>query len=66
MRPSNLSDRARLSGLTRIAQDSAVLPDVRSIDPKLFYVIEQARDMSKLLKPVYSPLGGWGASDKRK
>jgi len=43
-----------------------MLPEVRQIDPKLFYVIEQARDMSKVLKPVYSPLGGWRSADKRK
>ena len=43
-----------------------ILPEVRSIDSKLFYVIEQARDMSKVLKPVFSPLGGWRTIDKRK
>ena len=43
-----------------------ILPEVRSIDLKLLYVIEQARDMSKVLKPVYSPLGGWRVTDKRK
>jgi uncharacterized protein YebE (UPF0316 family) len=43
-----------------------ILPEVQRIDPRLFYVIEQARDMSKVLKPVYSPLGGWRATDKRK
>jgi hypothetical protein len=43
-----------------------ILPEVRSIDSKLFYVIEQARDMSKVLKPVFSPLGGWRVTDKRK
>jgi uncharacterized protein YebE (UPF0316 family) len=43
-----------------------ILPEVRSIDTKLFYVIEQARDMSKVLKPVFSPLGGWRVTDKRK
>lgn len=43
-----------------------ILPEVQRIDPKLFYVIEQARDMSKVLKPVYSPLGGWRSTDKRK
>ena len=44
-----------------------ILPEVRSFDSKLFYVIEQARDMSKVLKPVYSPLGGWKSNtDKRK
>jgi uncharacterized protein YebE (UPF0316 family) len=43
-----------------------ILPEVQQIDSKLFYVIEQARDMRKVLKPVYSPLGGWRATDKRK
>ena len=43
-----------------------ILPYVRTIDPKLFYVIEQARDMSKVLQPVYSPLGGWRAKKKGK
>jgi hypothetical protein len=32
----------------------------------LFYVIEQARDMSRVLKPIATPLGGWRATDKRK
>jgi uncharacterized protein YebE (UPF0316 family) len=43
-----------------------ILPEVKRIDPKLFYVIEQARDISKVLKPVYSSLGGWRATDNRK
>ena len=43
-----------------------ILAEVQQIDPKLFYVIEQARDMSKVLKPVYGSLGGWRAVDKRK
>ena len=43
-----------------------ILPEVRQIDPNLFYVIEQAREIRKVLKPVYSPLGGWRATDKRK
>lgn len=43
-----------------------ILPVVQRIDPKLFYVIEQARDMSKVFKPLYSPIGGWRATDKRK
>ena len=29
-----------------------ILPEVQRLDPRLFYVIEQARDMSKVLKPV--------------
>ena len=43
-----------------------ILPEVRQKDPKAFYVIEQARDMGKVLKPIYSPLGGWRAVQKRK
>ena len=43
-----------------------ILPEVQRIDPKLFYVIEQARDMSKVLRPVYSSIGGWRSTDKRK
>jgi len=43
-----------------------ILPEVRQIDPELFYVIEQAREIRKVLKPVYTPLGGWRTTDKRK
>ncbi|MBR9985011.1 MAG: DUF2179 domain-containing protein [Desulfosarcina sp.] len=43
-----------------------ILPEVQRLDPRLFYVIEQARDMSKVLKPVSTALGGWRATDKRK
>ena len=43
-----------------------ILPEVQRLDPKLFYVIEQARDMSRVLKPVSTPLGGWRSTDKRK
>ncbi len=43
-----------------------ILPEVLRIDPKLFYVIEQARDMRKVYRPIYSPLGGWRAINKRK
>ncbi len=43
-----------------------ILPEVQCLDPKLFYVIEQARDMSRVLKPVCSPLGGWRSTDKKK
>ncbi len=43
-----------------------ILPEVQKLDEKLFYIIEQARDISKTLKPVYTPLGGWRATDKRK
>lgn len=43
-----------------------ILPEVRAIDSQAFYVIEQARDMSKILRPVSTPLGGWRAINKRK
>ncbi|MDA8137469.1 MAG: DUF5698 domain-containing protein [Desulfobacteraceae bacterium] len=43
-----------------------LLSDVREIDPDAFYVIEQARDISKVLRPIYTPLGGWRAATKRK
>ena len=43
-----------------------ILPAVRCIDPKVFYVIEQARDMSKIYRPIFSPLGGWRAINNRK
>jgi uncharacterized protein YebE (UPF0316 family) len=43
-----------------------LLTEVRAIDPGAFYVIEQARDISKVLRPTYAPLGGWRATTKRK
>ena len=43
-----------------------ILPEVQRIDPNLFYVIEQAREIRKMFKPVFSPIGGWRATDKRK
>ena len=36
-----------------------MIPKVREIDANAFYVVEMARDVSKILKPVYTPLGGW-------
>lgn len=43
-----------------------LLPEVKKKDETAFYVIEQARDMSKVLKPIYTPIGGWRAVFKRK
>ncbi|MBI5063303.1 MAG: DUF2179 domain-containing protein [Desulfatitalea sp.] len=43
-----------------------ILTEVREIDPNAFYVIEQARDISKVLRPTHAPLGGWRATAKRK
>jgi uncharacterized protein YebE (UPF0316 family) len=36
-----------------------LIPRVQAIDPDAFYVVEMARDVSKILKPVHTPLGGW-------
>ena len=36
-----------------------ILPEVRKMDPQAFYIIEHARDMSKVIRPMYSPAGGW-------
>ena len=43
-----------------------LLQEVKQIDSDAFYVIEQAKSMNKILKPVNTPLGGWRATDKRK
>ena len=43
-----------------------ILPEVIKIDHDAFYVIEQARDMSKMLKPIMTPMGGWRSVSKRK
>jgi hypothetical protein len=38
---------------------------ISEIDSNAFYVVEQARDVSKVLKPVCSPLGGWRQRNKQ-
>jgi uncharacterized protein YebE (UPF0316 family) len=43
-----------------------ILPTVKKKDQKAFYVIEQARDVSKILRPIHSPIGGWRSVHKRK
>jgi len=43
-----------------------MIPQVHAIDKDAFYVIEQARDVSKILKPVMTPLGGWRQRSNRK
>lgn len=43
-----------------------MIPKVYEIDDDAFYVVEQARDVSKVLKPVYTPLGGWRQRHNRK
>ena len=36
-----------------------ILPIVRQEDPDAFYITEQARDVSKVLRPFSSPVTGW-------
>ncbi len=43
-----------------------MLPKLFEIDKSAFYVIEQARDVRKILKPVSTPLGGWRQRNNRK
>jgi uncharacterized protein YebE (UPF0316 family) len=43
-----------------------ILSEVIKLDKKAFYVVEQARDVSKVLRPIYSPIGGWRSRQKRK
>lgn len=43
-----------------------MIPQVYAIDKDAFYVIEQARDVSKILKPLMSPVGGWRQRNNRK
>jgi uncharacterized protein YebE (UPF0316 family) len=43
-----------------------MLARVHELDPDAFYVVEMARDVSKILKPVYAPLGGWRQRHNRK
>lgn len=43
-----------------------MIPKVRELDENAFYVVEQARDVSRVLKPVATPLGGWRQRHNRK
>ncbi len=43
-----------------------ILPEVKKMDKELFFIIEQARDMSRVLKPLATPMGGWRSIFKRK
>jgi len=43
-----------------------ILKEVMTLDPNAFYVIEPARDVSRVLKPTHVHLGGWRAVTKRK
>lgn len=43
-----------------------ILAEVNTMDKDAFYVIEQAKSMNKMLRPIHTPLGGWRSIDKRK
>lgn len=43
-----------------------ILPIVKEEDPESFYIIEPARDVSKVLRPIYQPVTGWRAIFKKK
>ncbi len=43
-----------------------MIPKVYELDADAFYVVEQARDVNKVLKPVLTPLGGWRQRHNRK
>lgn len=43
-----------------------ILPEVKKIDAHVFYIIEQARDISRMLRPLHTPLGGWRSIFKKK
>jgi uncharacterized protein YebE (UPF0316 family) len=42
------------------------IPITRKLDPNAFYITEQARDVSKVLRPIYQPITGWRSMIKRK
>ncbi|MGA1791039.1 MAG: DUF2179 domain-containing protein [bacterium] len=39
---------------------------IREEDPNAFYITEQAREVSKGLRPIYQPVTGWRAIFKKK
>ena len=43
-----------------------IIDEIQKIDNQAFFVVEQARAMNKILRPVTTPLGGWRAVNKRK
>lgn len=43
-----------------------ILPRLRKIDPEVFYVTEQVRDVSRMLRPISSPVTGWRTALKMK
>ena len=57
---------AELYIATRRRDIKWILPQVMDKDPDAFYVLEAARDVSRVLKPTFSSIGGWRAVSKRK
>lgn len=43
-----------------------LIPIVKEEDPCAFYITEQARDVSKVLRPICQPVTGWRAVPKKK
>ena len=43
-----------------------ILAEIQKIDSQVFYVVEQASAMNKILRPVNTPLGGWRSRSNRK
>lgn len=43
-----------------------LIPIVKEEDPTAFYITEQARDVNKVLRPIYQPITGWRAVLKKK
>jgi uncharacterized protein YebE (UPF0316 family) len=43
-----------------------ILQDVRKLDKQAFHIIEQARYMSNVLRPIHTPIGGWRTVFKKK
>lgn len=43
-----------------------MIPKVYEKDADAFYVVEQARDVNRVLRPVLTPLGGWRQRNNRK
>ncbi len=43
-----------------------IIPLLRKIDPEVFYFTEQVRDVSKMRKPLNTPMTGWRSVAKRK
>ncbi len=43
-----------------------ILPILNKVDPDAFYVTEQVRDVSRILRPINNPVTGWRAVLKKK